>query len=202
LEPAYKRAFGPGSNIIKLGSIDAPTGRVVSCDPFFVESAIPFERKVAPGEYEVQLSLADLPDWGRRVAMARVLIRPHEDVHRFEQATMELTDSNRYFVDSGLGSFMDELTRQRFAELLASFYQARPEGNYYDDVLAAEFKRSAANPDDPQDVGSWNMHIIRDPPMRIAMFSSGLGDGAYESFWALGEKDEPLALVTDFGILE
>jgi hypothetical protein len=34
------------------------------------------------------------------------------------------------------------------------------------------------------------------------MFSSGLGDGCYASYFALDEERRPLFLVTDFGVFD
>jgi hypothetical protein len=202
MKTRYERAFGPQSELIEVGSLHLPTGRIVASDPFLVGIAIPFERAVTPGDFGVQLSRIDLPGWGRRIAMARVLLCPSVNAEDFVPAKMKWADSSSYYVQSGLGSFMDESTRERFAELMAKFYQLRPEGNYYDDVLAAEFKRSAVEPDSPDDVGNWSMHVLAGSPTNVAMFASGLGDGTYESYWAVTKDGEAVALVTDFGIIK
>jgi hypothetical protein len=36
----------------------------------------------------------------------------------------------------------------------------------------------------------------------VVMFSSGLGDGVYGSFWGFDGTPTPVCLVTDFGITE
>ena len=93
---------------------------------------------------------------------------------------------------------MDEVTRQSFSEYLMEFYRAHPRGNYYGDVLSAEFKRNARS---SQDIGKWVLHYLPEAGLNIAMFASGHGDGFFESFWGRNQSGEITSLVTDFGIL-
>ncbi len=198
----YERAFGADNQIVLVGTISIPSGKVVACDPFFVGIAAPFQRLIPPADYRVELAVVKLPDWGRRIAMARLLLRPGVEAEVFEPALREGSDSNRYFVEAGLGSFMDELTRQDFAQCMARFYKENPSGNYYDDVLAKEFKENAVDKNSRFDAGDWDLHVLPGSGMRVAMFASGLGDGGYESFWANDSHGDPAALVTDFHLVD
>jgi hypothetical protein len=195
------KLFCSDGQILSLGLLHLPSGRIVASDPFFAGIALPFGRTVPPGDYEVQLCMVTLPSFGERVALARVLFQPGKRPVRFEEALKEYADSSRYYVEAGLGSFMDEVTRTQFVEKMARFYHERPEGNYYTDVLAAEFKKSAVRPDDPRDVGKWNMHVLPGSGLNVAMFASGLGDGSYASYWGLDDAGQIVSLTTDFGIL-
>ena len=50
--------------------------------------------------------------------------------------------------------------------------------------------------------GPWEMHTLdEDSGLNIAMFYSGMGDGAYASYWGLDSRNEICCLVTDFGVL-
>src|SRR6185369_5856681 len=160
-------------DVIDLGKLHLPSGQIAACDPYFCSSAVPFVRAVRPGDYQVQLCRVNSSEWGLRIALARIVFLPGKRAMSFEKAMMESTGSNEYFVDSGVGSFMDEITRKAFAELLANYYRANPGGNYYLDVLAAEFKKSAVSPDDVNDIGKWNVHVWPDSKMNVAMFSTG-----------------------------
>jgi hypothetical protein len=197
----YDQLFRANGRILTIGTLRLPTGRIVACDPFFAGIALPFGRVARPGDHEAQICLITLSPYGERVALARILFQPEGRSIRFEEALKEFADTGHYYVESGLGSFMDEVTRQRFAEVMARFYQERPEGNYYDDVLAAEFKESAVKPEDSRDVGNWNLHALPGSDLNVAMFASGLGDGAYSSYWGLDEAEQIVSLTTDFGIL-
>jgi hypothetical protein len=85
---------------------------------------------------------------------------------------------------------------------VARFYQENPNGNYYDDMLAAEFARSS-DPSRPTHAGDWNLHFPRrDDPRNVAMFASGLGDGSYSAIWGVANDEQPTMLVVDFELLE
>ena len=197
----YDKAFASRYEVITIGKLHVPSGRIVACDPYFCASAVPFSRQVSAGDYDVQLCKVDSREWGQRVALARILFTSSKKAVSFENALQEFTHSGGYFVDSGVGSFMDELTREAFAEVLAEYYRSHPNGNYYTDILAAEFKRSAHNSQDPDDTGRWNVHYLPTSKLNVAMFASGLGDGSFESFWGLDAGGNITSLVTDFGIL-
>ena len=47
----------------------------------------------------------------------------------------------------------------------------------------------------------WANFLIGSSGLNVAVFSSGVGDGLYESLWGLDANDEPACLVTDFGLL-
>lgn len=196
---AYEKAFASGRKILRIGALHVPSGRLVACDPFFARSTSPFAREVAPGDYEVELSVTDSPEWGPRHAMARVVIASDGEAPTFEPADRDFADTNWFPVEAGLGSFMDEVAREAFVQRMVAFYQANPKGNYYDDVLASEFKQHA-DPADTFDEGSWNMHVLPGSSLNVAMFSSGLGDGSYRTFWVLNERGEVTALVIDFDL--
>jgi hypothetical protein len=194
----YDDAFATAGDVASIGSLRIPTGKIVACDPYFCSTEPPFGRAVPPGDYEVQLRLVESDDWGLRVALARVVLSPDARTVDVEEAFRESTGSNAYLVDSGVGSFMDLRARDAFAEVLEEHYRQNPTGNYYTDVLAAELARNAPAPDQP---GKWVLHELPGADLNVAIFSSGLGDGSYQSFWGLDARGEPTSLVTDFGLL-
>lgn len=198
----FDEVFVSRCETISLGQLSLPSGRIVACDPFFAGVAAPFARSVSPGEYEVHLCRADAGEQGERIALARILFQADRVPSIYEPAVLELANTNRYAVESGLGTFMDELTRQEFVDVMAAYYRDEPSGNYYADRLASEFKESALDPDDPDDAGAWAVHRLPGTQMNIAMFASGLGDGLFESFWGLDAHGEPVLLVTDFRVFQ
>ena len=144
---------------------------------------------------------ADTNETGKRIALARIVFQPRAQSVVYEKAVLEDTDSTEYFVESGLGCFMDEETRKQFVDVMARHYKAEPDGNYYGDVLAAVFKKSAMDPNNPDDAGAWAVHELPGSQLNIVMFATGLGDGVYESFWGLNGNNEIVSLTTDFRIL-
>ena len=198
----YDAAFESNYEVLHLGALALPTGQVVACDPFYVGIAKPFRRVVSPGRYDVQLCRAELPDEGPRIALARIVFIPTERPVAYQRAVKVGGDSSSYSVESGLGSFMDESTRHQFVDVMARYYLHNPDGNYYSAELADKFKKSALYPDDPDDAGSWAVHALGEGGANIMMFASGLGDGAYDSYWGIGATNNPVCLVTDFRLLD
>jgi hypothetical protein len=198
---SYDDVFISRCDVITPGRLHLPSGRVVACDPFFAGVAVPFARSVRPGDYEVQLCRVDTDRAGSRIALARVVFQSGAQSVAYEKAITELTASNEYYVQSGLGCFVDEESRKQFVQLMARYYHEKPDGNYYDDELAAEFKASAMELADPDDAGAWAVHYLPGSQLNIVMFATGLGDGVYESFWGLSQDDQVVSLVTDFRIL-
>jgi len=178
--------------LTEIGQLYLPTGEIVACDPLISTPDWPaLMRKVKPGSYPVSLYEAQ-----GRVALAVLRFAPGKPV-RWEVAAVSGEDASMpgeivgYPVDAGLGSFMDKT-----AMTLMSAERDRlgDDENYYDAALAAEF---APNGD------RFAMHKpVADNPLNIAMFWSGWGDGFYPSFWGLDEVGEPLALMTDFGVIK
>jgi hypothetical protein len=197
----YEDAFSSRHDVILLGPLNLPSGTVVACDPFFAGIAVPVARTVPAGEYDVQLRRAESSGEGPRIALARIVFQPGTTPATYERAMKEGTDSNLYSVESGLGSFMDEVTRRQFVDVMAQYYHLEPDANYYSAKLAPEFKKSALHPGDPDDAGAWAMHYLPGSSLNVAMFASGLGDGAFESFWGLSDLGEIVSLTTDFRIL-
>jgi hypothetical protein len=197
----YQEAFEAKNEIVTLGAIHLPTGQIAACDPFFCADAIPFERHVEPGVYGVELRIVRSPGWGPRVACARIVFDRGGSVVQSEEAAIAPQCRNGYLVNSGLGSFMDESTRASFSCLLSDFYSSKPEGNYYTDVLAEELREQTSKSGYPGNSGNWAMHKLPDTNLDVAIFASGLGDGAYQSFWGLDQNGDPVFLLTDFRLL-
>ncbi|AZO13067.1 MULTISPECIES: DUF4241 domain-containing protein [unclassified Mesorhizobium] len=180
--------------VTPIGDLELPTGEIIACDPLVTGDDWPaLDRKVKPGRYRVSLFEAQ-----GRVAAAFLRFRPGVPV-RWELATLPGQDVSTlngdqvfgYPVDAGLGSFMDKTA---MALMSAAQDKLKPDQNYYDDVLAAEFA--------PNQDRFVMHHPVTGNPANIAMFWSGWGDGIYPSFWGLDAAGEPLVLMTDFEVLE
>ncbi|MEO5756047.1 MAG: DUF4241 domain-containing protein [Mesorhizobium sp.] len=181
-------------SVTPIGEVELPTGEIIACDPLTTGTDWPaLSRKVKPGHYPVSLFEAQ-----GRVAAAFLRLHPGVPV-RWELATLPGQDAATlkddeifgYPVDAGLGSFMDKAAMALMSEQQGKL---KPEQNYYDDVLAAEFA--------PNQDRFVMHHPVAGNPLNIAMFWSGWGDGYYPSFWGLNAAGEPLLLMTDFGVLE
>jgi hypothetical protein len=192
--------FRPGPDIVCIGELSVPSGRLIACDPFRCKTASAFARTIPPGLYAVELRLTDAGDLGVRVAAARLVINSARPPRSMEPAELEDSPADRYVVDAGLGCFMDEEARDALVAAMDQHRERDPGGNYYTDVLAADFSAGAAATPGAGHAGLWAMHHVAPASLSIAVFSSGLGDGGYRSYWALAAPDDPAFLYTDFEI--
>jgi len=196
----YDQAFA-ATEITAIGPVHLPTGSVVACDPYFADGAEPFLRKSARGIFQVEIGMVQSTEWGKRVALARMVFQPGVQAVTFQPAVKDAEGTSGYFVEAGVGCFMDEAARDALVRAFAAFYERNPQGNYYADVLCAEFKKNAVNPEDPTDTGEWILYHVPGSDLEVAIFTSGLGDGWYESWWGLDRDGQITSLVTDFGLI-
>jgi len=187
----------PDHELVTIGTLHVATGRIVACDPFAGAGAMAFSERIAPGDFPVRLHRVGCGEMGVRVASAWLMIQPGATIVTLEAAALEHNGPVGYFVDSGLGAFMDAAARAELVKVIDAFYQAHPDGNYYTDMLAPGF---ACNASAPGAIGDWLMHRIPGTAHNMALFTSGLGDGAYSSYWGRDSHGEIVALVTDFGV--
>ncbi len=199
----FKSSMIPNQQITQLGEVYLPSGRIYCCDPFLSDEVNALDKTVQPGAYSVKLFIVTFSDWGKRVALAAIIFSEHKPI-QWQPATYLVNGEplSGFPVDAGLACFMDQETRQQFVQVIDNFYSESPTANYYNDVLATEFKRHA-DPDNPYSCGDWNLHYPRkERSENIAMFASGLGDGFYQAFWGNDFMNRPAMLVIDFGLLE
>jgi hypothetical protein len=110
-------------SVHRIGHVELPTGRLAASDPFIEPAPLPFDVRVAPGRYAVDLAVSEI-DGDQRVAFARVTFKD-APVHRWtmalvgeqDPATLGATEMFGYGVDAGTGCFMSpeagELLDQR-----------------------------------------------------------------------------------------
>lgn len=190
-----------------IGKLFLPSGRIVACDPFLVYDADPFERKVKPGRYPVRLSIAHLGT-DQRIAAATIAFAPRKKPREWWMAMTPNPRTSRcirrgnivsiervsdLIVDYGCASFMDAEAARRLNQKWAK------DGDYI--YRLAELMRPNYG-----DTREWAMPIL-DPKkgLNLAMFSSGVGDGGYFSYWGYDKSHdgtrEPVCLTIDFGVL-
>lgn len=209
-------AAGELDEVSEVGSerLIVTSGRVVACDPLvFLTGADPFAREVPTGKHEVRVG-----ELGGQTAYAVIRFGKGK-ITKWEVARCpgeeDVEGWPGYGVDSGIGSFVDhdvvkryataeEETSSRVAEKLAA------EGVDPNDVVAyhdaLERGRAELAGDDPlagldRALGDEPLVAVEVAGGNLVAFRSGAGDGVYASFWGLGARGKPLALVTDFGIL-
>ena len=174
-----------------LGQLRLPSGKIVAADGFIMFGAEPFTRSVKPGTYPVSVAVARLGD-DQRIAFAQVRFSDRR-IAKWEMALTPGQDPSKlkadeiycYGVDSGTGSFADPGAQ----EVLG----AKDARNLVDE--ATEEMKKVYEP-----TRDWV--VIDTPKGSAALFSSGWGDGAYASYFGLDDQGEPVALVTDFQVID
>jgi len=200
--PDLAALFAPGASdgdghprsIEPVASLYLPSGKIVACDPLVALDPVPFAREVAPGTYPVDASVVQLES-ERRVAALRIVFGPGAPVC-WEAATIVGQDPSvlapgerfGYGVDAGVGCFMDVTTCALLLERAETIGDGG--GNYYDDVLAAEWNGDHVD-----------HHPVAGRVENCAIAHSGCGDGIYSSYWGLDVDGRPLWLVTDFQVV-
>jgi hypothetical protein len=183
---------GESLRVVRVGSINLPTGRVVAGDPFYVPGAAPFTDPLPPGSHPVEVLVTGRGAFDTVVA-ARVLVdgasvATWRSAHVVGEAPSPAEEPNGYGVDSGTGSF----TSAETAALIEHGYD-----RYADDLLQA---LQAAAP------RSWiRMPLDAIGPsgagLDIVAFPSGFGDGAFPTWVGFDQAGQAVAFMTDFGVL-
>ncbi|MBI3411521.1 MAG: DUF4241 domain-containing protein [Planctomycetes bacterium] len=195
---------------LEIGNLVLPTGSIIACDPSCLEwDAVPFTERVPPGTYPVSLCLVgSAQERGaaaigthkrRRVRHARVAcamvrftlgrsqnwemaLRPGQDL-----SALPLGKLFGYGVDAGQGCFIDSQTA---SALPADYYM-----NFYESQILGVMDEG------PMSRLRANVLVDEKTGGNIVVFESGLGDGAYPSYWGCDAQGEICSLVTDFGLL-
>ena len=197
---------------VKVGDLYLPTGKIICSDPFFMDTVTPFNHAVTPGKYPAVISIYKVEEGHHRVAYGRIRFSNTPAV-RWEQAITEDLSEEQvasiqpgeffgYGVDAGLASFTDAETKEVFTKTMDEFYHKDPNSNYYDNLLAAEFKAGAGSNPLSRSEGDWNNHFpVKGDDRNVVMFSSGWGDGTYPVYWGYDAAGNVVELITDFGVV-
>lgn len=200
--PAFTIAFADGARAASvfgdvrfyrqpLGELYLPSGRLAACDPFADAQVAPFARTVPPGRYPVDLAVARFAGGDERVAAARVRFGDGEPA-RWEPAATggRRGDDGGYGVDSARGCLAS-------AEALAAHAARMGDGDAHAAGLGEAMERSYRH------TREWaNVVLDEASGLNLVVFSTGMGDGYYRSFWGLDPAGRPACLVTDFGIVD
>lgn len=193
-----QRLAEAGGKLVRLGALEFPSGRIVASDPYSADDSTPFERTVTPGKYEIEIGRVNVDPFGWRCLFARLRISDEPATH-YELAVAEDGDDG-FFVDAGLASFMDEQARDAFYAAMERFDTSHPGANYHRERLLPDMDKTKTAEDETTH-GWWAFHQPEGTEVQIAVFTSGLGDNRYETFWGLTKTGNPASLVIDFRVV-
>ena len=183
----------------KVGSLRLRSGRIVACDPLVFPEWSPFSKKVAAGRYPVYASIAMFgsgKETDERIVCAMLRFGQRVPT-RWEMALQPTQKAKNlkedeffgYPVDAGVGCFMDATTAKALRN------ETDKDEDHYELIIDAMNENYVHTRD-------WvDFAVGGDRDQNIVVFSSGMGDGSYPSYWGY-DRDGGLArLVTDFQIL-
>jgi len=194
---------------IHIGDVNLPTGKIIAADPFFASEQQPFARTVIPDKYPVYIYMAEIDKLHNRIAYAKIKFRPETSTRWVLALTDDMTQEELddlgedefygFPVESGIASFLDAETNEQFADKIEKQQETSPDGNFYDDVLAAEFMEYSGKNNFSRELGDWNDHQVNeDSDNNVIMFAAGWGDGYYPAYWGLNDEGDAVELVIDF----
>jgi len=198
---------------IHIGDVNLPTGKIIVADPFFSLEQRPFSRTVEPDKYPVYIYMTEVDQLHHRIAYAKIKLRPEDATKWILALTDDLTSEELkdlgedefygFPVESGLACFLDEETNNAFINKMDELQENNPESNYYEDVLADEFREYSGKNNFSRELGEWNDHRPdAESDNNVIIFASGWGDGYYPAYWGLNENGDTVELVIDFLINE
>lgn len=194
-----------------FGSVDFPTGRVVTADPFYYLYKWGEPPIIAPvlnieipkGSYPVEIATAQNEFVGIRICSARIKIKNTAAVRyelavpTEETAAVICSDGpmTGFPVECGMMCFCDEQTADEYRTFMAKHNYTNAYDDYFKDILV---RRSEA--EDPEnkydeDFAEWTNP---DSGSRMAIIHTGLGDGFYQVFWGYDEDSDICELTAPF----
>ena len=195
----------------KIGKADFPTGRIALADPIAYlgdeKYRTVLEKCIPPGSYETELSVICSGIAGIRVAAARLIISDGCSV-RHELAMpigYHIEDFNKpgvfsfFGVDAGLACFADESLAKEYTVFLKNWRTENPDKNIYNDYFSGLFQENCKKISGWQtEYGDFLIWKLPKSNKRIAMFSSGMGDGVYSAYWGFDKNGELSDLTIPF----
>lgn len=189
-----------------LGKLALPSGFVVACDPLLgLHDALPFAKRMAPGEYPVSIVLAGRHN-RRRNALIRMMFSDKRAI-KWELAMVPGQGGNAgaaqplfygFTAEAGIGCLCDAHSQKHYNRYLERFFRDHPDGNIYDSLFAEAFGQR--NRIDAEG-NSFNFYLPSRPRLNVMMFNTGYGDGIYPAYWGISKDGEVCSLVIDFMVL-
>lgn len=194
---------------IHIGDVNLPSGKIIAGDALYTDGQPAFSRTVEPDKYPVFIRVAKIDELHHRIAYAKIKFRPEEATKYILAITDELTEEELndlgedefygFPVDSGIACFLDVETNSSYLARIDALQEKDPETDYYDEVLAEEFRKYSGKNAFSRSLGDWNDHKPEESSdNNVVMFSSGWGDGYYPAFWGLNENGDIVELIVDF----
>lgn len=194
-------------DVLDLGRVHFPTGRVVACDPFVgLDEAMPYIQTIPAGNYPVKIAVSD-SNYGIRYACVKVEISKEKPV-RYELAMTgkekldQAFDEGDFFgfgVDAGMACIADRATQKAFRsywqKLASQDDSIDPFNDLFSDLLVESYKK---NPRYQSEYGDWLNWQVPGTNCDLPIFSSGWGDGLYPVYFGYDAAGKAVGIYIHF----
>lgn len=187
-------------SIVDIGKLHITTNTIVACDPLYdYDVDTPFIQKVPNGDFPVKLYYTNDDSWGYRIGFA-VIRFSDMPAKTWQMAILEgenpkdleVDEFFGYVVEAGMGCFRDEKAAQLYGQKINQLHQTNGKDfNHYDDYVEKEMEKQ-------NEYDFLNLQPDSLLPHNVIMFSSGVGDGLYPSYFGFDEMGSVTCLITDF----
>ena len=138
-------------DILDLGPVQFPTGKIVVCDPLVtLDDAVPYLQTIPAGSYTLKLCVVPSKEYGDRYACAKLEVSGRETV-RYELAVTgkerlegEFKEGD-YFgfgVDAGMACIADFATKEAYLAFLEEKTKQDSDFDLYGDLLEELLKKN------------------------------------------------------------
>ncbi|NDV58871.1 DUF4241 domain-containing protein [Bacteroides sp. 519] len=163
-----------------LGNIKIVSGKIILDDPLIISSQ-PLITTFPKGEFPVEIAIAR-KSGDQRVALAKLLFANNEvvswDIALCEDIKPQKDHIYGYGVDTGTGCFADFEIYQEYETKLTEDIS---------DYIVDEFDKNG------------NTGLVYE---NVAMFSTGFGDGFYQSYIGRDKENNITCIITDFQVID
>ena len=210
----YEKYFTPVDSVhqnmalLAFGDIDCPTGRLVACDPCTaMENAKPFIQSIPAGRYPLTMAVSVSRNLGSYYVCAKLSVSETKPV-RYElgmfggenlDALLKDDDFFGFSVDAGMATLTDEHTQKAFISYWKK-REAEEEGiDPYNDLFADLLEENAGQyPQYQSSDGDWCAWTVPETNCRLVVFTSGLGDGVYPTYFGYDANGQVCGVYVPF----
>ena len=194
--------------LLAFGDLDCPTGRLVACDPCTaMENAKPFIQSIPAGCYPLTMAVRVSRNLGCHYVCAKLSVSETKPV-RYElgmcgdenlAGLLKEGDFFGFSVDAGMATLTDEHTQKAFISYWKK-REAEEEGvDPYNDLFANLLQASASQYPQYQSAdGDWASWTVPGANSRLVVFTSGLGDGVYPTYFGYDANGQVCGVYVPF----
>lgn len=169
--------------------------------------AKPFLQRIPPGRYPLTMAVSVSDTLGVRYACAKLSVSDSKPV-RYElglccdensDEALKKGEATGFSVDTGLATLTDVITQNAFASYWKQ-REAQEEGiDPYNDLFADLLEENAAQyPQYQSPDGDWCAWTAPETNRRLVVFTSGLGDGVYPTYFGYDANGQVCGVYVPF----